>query len=150
MAGFVSWNPAGLFKSVDARIDAKMREMGEVGLAEARRLVPVDTGQLRDSIGTIYRQSDKAVQLYADKYYASFIEWGTRFHAAQPFLRPALRAMAKVWGGGSVNLELATPATPFKYIARTRRHIGGTEITVGRKALFGKRKARVKIGMHTY
>lgn len=146
MASFVHWNPRPLEQEMDSKLAAKMVQMGEIGVAEARRLVPVDSGQLRDSIGYTYRQSDKTLQLYADKHYAQWIEFGTSRSPAQPFLRPAMSAMARVWGSGKINLELATHGTPAKYQSGMKSKVG-SHVTVGRRGLFGKRQAKVSFGM---
>jgi HK97 gp10 family phage protein len=56
--------------------------------AEAMRVVPVRTGYLRS---TIYAQvRDWVVNIGADATYASFVELGTRYMAAQPFLYPSI------------------------------------------------------------
>lgn len=54
----------------------------------ARRIVPVDTGFLRDHI--IARHLGRSSQVEARAPYAGFVEFGTRFMAAQPYLRPAV------------------------------------------------------------
>lgn len=60
----------------------------------AKRLCPVDTGHLRASIN--WRLARDARGLLAivgtNVTYAPFVEFGTRFAHAQPFLRPALEA----------------------------------------------------------
>lgn len=57
--------------------------------AQAKVRAPVDTGTLRNSIqatrvGTAYWRVVVGVD------YGVHVEWGTRFMAAQPFLRPAI------------------------------------------------------------
>lgn len=68
---------------------------------DARALCPVDTGRLRSSIMT-HRGTD-AVGRYVDigtnVFYAPYVEYGTRFMAAQPFLRPAMARMAGMFPG---------------------------------------------------
>jgi HK97 gp10 family phage protein len=62
--------------------------------AAAIRLCPVDTGRLRSSIThqlTVDGQGLLAL-VGTNVEYAIFVELGTRFSPAQPFLRPALRA----------------------------------------------------------
>lgn len=58
----------------------------------AKVLCPVDTGRLRDSItwelGTV--GGLPAARIGTNVEYASYVETGTRYMAAQPFLRPAL------------------------------------------------------------
>jgi HK97 gp10 family phage protein len=56
----------------------------------ARRLVPVDTGYLKASIEVLKKVSGSSgyfVNVYAD--YAVFVEFGTRYQRAQPYLTPA-------------------------------------------------------------
>src|SRR3954471_20820692 len=61
--------------------------------ADARRLAPVVTGKLRDSIGTRRMmskgQEGDTVRVEARVYYAQFVELGTRNMSPRPFLRPA-------------------------------------------------------------
>jgi HK97 gp10 family phage protein len=88
---------------------AALRAGGQLIVEEARRLVPVDTGDLRDSIAVT---DDRDARVYGkvngadvsvfvgpvgsteegDVYYARFVEFGTRRHGAQPFMRPAIAA----------------------------------------------------------
>jgi HK97 gp10 family phage protein len=60
----------------------------------AKNLCPVDTGRLRSSIN--WRLGVDGRGLYAtigtNVEYAPYVEFGTRYMAAQPFLRPALNA----------------------------------------------------------
>lgn len=53
---------------------------------DMKRLAPVDTGKLRDSIQQVPGQP--AIQITAP--YAGFVEKGTEIMPAQPFVRPAL------------------------------------------------------------
>lgn len=54
----------------------------------ARSLAPVDTGRLRSSIQA--SKGDGYVEIGTNVEYAVFVEFGTRFQPAQPFLRPAI------------------------------------------------------------
>ena len=57
--------------------------------AEAMRKVPVKTGYLRS---TIYaRVQEWAVQIGAEATYALYIELGTRYMRARPYLWPAIQ-----------------------------------------------------------
>jgi hypothetical protein len=137
----------GFKKQLDSRIDAMMTQMGQAGVEEARRLVPVLSGQLRDSIGYVYRQSDKTLQLYADMPYALAIEFGSRTHRAQPFLRPALLSLRN-FKLSAVNVELGfqakssakgPPAFAEGYTARANEK---TNAKLNRGVV---RRARVKV-----
>ena len=80
--------------------DAARRELDE-GIAlllarladgvadDARRLAPVRTGHLRSSIATGPIEGN-TVRVSATADYAAYVELGTRYMAAQPFLKPAL------------------------------------------------------------
>jgi HK97 gp10 family phage protein len=57
--------------------------------AEAMRKVPVGTGYLRS---TIYAQiQDWVARIGAEASYAYFVEKGTRYMAAQPYLYPSIQ-----------------------------------------------------------
>lgn len=68
---------------------------------EARRLAPIDTGNLKKSIATIRRKGDKNTIQFSvtpskggknNGWYAHFLEFGTSKMAASPFLRPAFES----------------------------------------------------------
>jgi len=56
---------------------------------DAKRIVPVRTGRLRASIGISDPGRDRVV-VDATAPYAGYVELGTRYMKAQPYLRPAL------------------------------------------------------------
>jgi len=61
---------------------------------EARRLVPVDTGRLRDEIGFTVDGTEAEVKIIdttraSGTYYGQFVEFGTSKQPAQPFMGPA-------------------------------------------------------------
>lgn len=58
----------------------------------AKRACPVDTGRLRSSITHEIQQDAQGLLavIGTDVNYAPYVELGTRYMAAQPFLRPAL------------------------------------------------------------
>ena len=77
-----------------------MREAARPILEEAKRLVPVDTGELRDSLviraAKRVRKGSVGVVVQTergffkgDTYYGAFVEFGTKNMAARPYLRPA-------------------------------------------------------------
>lgn len=68
---------------------------------EARRLAPIDTGNLRKSIASIKRKGDKNTIQFSvtpsrggknNGWYAHFLEFGTSKMTAKPFLRPAFES----------------------------------------------------------
>lgn len=62
---------------------------------EAKRLAPVDTGNLRASINHVSGYGDQGPVAYVgtDVPYAIYQELGTWKMRAQPFLRPALQSI---------------------------------------------------------
>lgn len=64
--------------------------------SEAKQLAPVDTGNLRASIGAL-REGPNSWMVRAGAHYAIYVEMGTRYMAAQPFMRPAVeRTRARI------------------------------------------------------
>jgi|GEM_PF-5491409 len=86
---------------IEKMIEAKMREAGEAGVAEARSLVPKVTGFLESTITYSYDSNSQTLQISAGAPYASVVELGNSRRSAHPFLRPAMGAVARVWGGNS-------------------------------------------------
>lgn len=116
--GTVTFFP-GWEKVIGAQIVPEFVAAGKTMRSVARRLVPVDTGELKDSIGDFVRfERDGLPHAYleATEPYADFVEYGTgrrgkatvgrgggrikqppdyihgpsRGNRAQPFLRPAM------------------------------------------------------------
>lgn len=54
-------------------------------VADMQRLVPVDSGELRDSIEAV-----GGGRIVIGKNYAGYVEFGTERMAAQPYARPAI------------------------------------------------------------
>lgn len=57
--------------------------------ATAKRLAPVRTGHLRDSIEAIKGSGPFSYDVVAGAEYAAYVEYGTRHNAPHPYLRPA-------------------------------------------------------------
>jgi HK97 gp10 family phage protein len=76
-------------------LDAQARAAERTGAwaaEEARRLAPVDTGELRDSITYEVRRTATtfAIVVLAGADHALYVELGTSRMSAQPYLRPVL------------------------------------------------------------
>ena len=82
-----------LAEVLGARINAGVGEILETAsmevLSDAQRLVPVDTGLLRRSIGLL-DTGETFFEIGTRSGYGQFVEFSTRFVRAQPFIRPAL------------------------------------------------------------
>ncbi|RLI14333.1 MAG: hypothetical protein DRO93_13060 [Candidatus Thorarchaeota archaeon] len=71
------------------RVHGRLKGWAEDVRALARKLVPVRTGYLRS---TIYaRVNGWVVEVGAGASYALFVEFGTRYMRARPFLVPAVQ-----------------------------------------------------------
>jgi len=71
--------------------DRVMEAGADVVVEEAQRRAPVLTGFLKKTIGKIKRGGRWIA--FALAHYASYVEFGTRKMAAQPFMRPALESV---------------------------------------------------------
>ena len=96
----VSITITGVVEAVDSltKIRTKLPDACEEGLTkiandiiikEAKRIVPVDTGRLRDSI-KVDSTSPTEVKGGTDVFYAGFVEFGTARQRSQPYFRPAI------------------------------------------------------------
>jgi HK97 gp10 family phage protein len=80
-----------LGKVSDAAVEAGEKAGAEDVLTGAQARVPVDTGNLRDSLTTA-SDPEGGTLVGTEVDYAVFVEYGTSDTPAQPFLRPALDA----------------------------------------------------------
>lgn len=114
MASFFTWLGDKVKTQVSDIIDGRMNSWGQRVVARAVHNCPKRTGQLANSIGYVYRQSDKKVIIHADAPYAFFVEFGTRLMRASPYLRPALIQEGTPFGvsKGSAELQFAQISTP--------------------------------------
>ena len=79
----------------NSKLDAVKRVVKMNGAelqAKAQRNAPVDTGTLKRSISLVLRDGVLTAESEATAEYAPYVEWGTRFMNAQPFMRPAYYA----------------------------------------------------------
>ena len=75
-----------LARQMDAAAQTACRDAARDAAALARQLAPVRTGRLRASVAA------RENTVLADCPYAAYVEQGTRFAPAQPFLLPAALA----------------------------------------------------------
>lgn len=95
---------AALKRGFDQHKINTRQDLERIGLTiqnVARRHCPVDTGRLRSSIKSTGVKEDRKgllVDVGTNVTYAPFVEFGTRFMRAQPFLRPAFMEALSRWG----------------------------------------------------
>ena len=66
-----------------------VRHNGAEMQEKAQRNAPVDTGTLKRSIGLEITDSGMTAEVRPTADYAPYVEYGTRFMEAQPYLKPA-------------------------------------------------------------
>lgn len=82
-------------KELEGDVELILQAEAQTIEADAKRKAPIDTGKLRQSIKS-ERVDAKTYEIKANATglapYAPFVEFGTRFQRAQPFLFPAFFA----------------------------------------------------------
>ena len=63
--------------------------------ADAKSLAPVDTGALRNSIGTTISNGGLSAEIGPTVHYAPYLEYGTRRMPPQPYMGPAAERRAE-------------------------------------------------------
>lgn len=81
-------NRKEVIAAADAAKTRALEIMGGKAETYAKAICPVDTGNLRNSI--THQQYDENTEVIGSNvYYAPFVELGTRYQQARPYLRPA-------------------------------------------------------------
>ena len=90
----IEWNDREVLRNVKSIAEDVAEKGAEMTAQDARRLVPVKTGALKESIEvhkSKFEDGGYVVSAGSKKlFYASFVELGTDNLTAKPFLRPAL------------------------------------------------------------
>lgn len=73
---------------IDGDVSDFLERLGVAIEADAKVACPVDTGRLRDSIE--HEVNGRTLRVGTNVEYAVYVEEGTRYMDAEPFLRPAL------------------------------------------------------------
>ena len=77
--------------ALESRVEMVVKKSTLDVEANAKAFVPVDTGFLKNAIGSEVIGTSGVVNVGAE--YAIFVEYGTRFMSAQPYLNPAVEAV---------------------------------------------------------
>lgn len=81
---------SAISKKTKEKIKKAIKRCGLKVEGDAKRICPVRTGLLRNSIHTSEVRKDYSVKVSTNVFYAPFVEFGTIRQNAQPFMRPAL------------------------------------------------------------
>jgi HK97 gp10 family phage protein len=82
-----------LAKETRENLNAVLVKNASDAASIARQIVPVDTGFLQESIA-VSVSSGGVIRLEANAPYAGYVEYGTVHMSPQPFIRPAIDAVA--------------------------------------------------------
>jgi HK97 gp10 family phage protein len=80
-------NSAEILKAFEQATERGLEKIGLVAEGYAKKLTPVDTGRLRNSI--THEVDGNDVYIGSNVEYAPYVELGTSKQKAQPFLKPA-------------------------------------------------------------
>ncbi|MGC4020250.1 MAG: HK97 gp10 family phage protein [Muricomes sp.] len=72
-----------------------VKQNGSELQSKAKRKAPVDTGDLKRSIGLEISSGGMTAKVEPTVEYAAYLEYGTRFQKAQPYLKPSLEEQEK-------------------------------------------------------
>lgn len=93
--GIVKLNK-GLKKRMDmSAVKDTVKLNGSEMQKKAQRNAPVDTGNLKNNIGLEFSDGGMTATVEPTAEYAPYVELGTRFMEAQPFLKPAFEEQKK-------------------------------------------------------
>lgn len=86
----------GLEKRMDmSAVKTVVKKNGSEMQKKAQRNAPVDTGNLKNNIGLEISDGGMTATVEPTAKYAPYVELGTRFMEAQPFLKPAFEEQKK-------------------------------------------------------
>lgn len=86
----------GLKKRMDmSTVKTVVKKNGSEMQKKAQRNAPVDTGNLKNNIGLEISDGGMTATVEPTAEYAPYVELGTRFMEAQPFLKPAFEEQKK-------------------------------------------------------
>ena len=90
-------NSKEISEDIKAALLRAMETCGLVAEGYAKKLAPVDTGNLRNSITHTVDEEEPAAYIGTDVEYAPYVCLGTIHMKAQPFLKPAVAANANTY-----------------------------------------------------
>lgn len=86
-------NARAIAEAMDSALSSALEEIGLAAEGYAKRLCPVDTGRLRNSITHV--QDGDSAYIGTNVEYGPYVELGTSVSDAHPFLRPAAQDHAE-------------------------------------------------------
>ena len=90
MASDIKWHGAAVEKQVLKLNDKAIKKAAAIVMRRAKQVCPVETGTLKRSIFFKMHKPQSAI-IGTNVLYAPFVELGTKFQDAQPYLSRALQ-----------------------------------------------------------
>jgi HK97 gp10 family phage protein len=90
-------NSAEILRAFEQATERGLEKIGLVAEGYAKKLAPVDTGRLRNSIS--HEVDGQDVYIGSNVEYAPYVELGTARQKAQPFLKPAATEHSQTYKG---------------------------------------------------
>lgn len=132
----IQWNGQQVLDEIGHRIDQQANEIGKTFVRVANTYVPRRTGALARTIDDTYDNSTHTIQFIAGSptvNYAIFVEFGTRYTMAHPYIRPALNTVGTIWGFNTEMVFAGTARTDTELLARGPGYLAGKGLTAGQK-----------------
>lgn len=82
-------NAREIENAFNSQIAKALEEIGLLAEGYAKKACPVDTGRLRASITHKIDAGDDSVYIGTNVEYGKYVELGTRYSKAKPYLKPA-------------------------------------------------------------
>ena len=79
-----------VLQQLSRAVATALETCGLLGEGYAKKICPVDTGRLRNSISHTVREDEQAAYIGTNVEYAPHVELGTVRQRAQPYLGPAV------------------------------------------------------------
>ena len=92
-------------KDVKPALQRILQKHGAALQQKEMRAVPVDTGTLKRSIILDVNYESLTATVEPTAHYASYVEYGTRYMNAQPFVRPSYNAQVTLFRQDVKNLS---------------------------------------------
>ena len=94
----ITFDGQQVLDGISQRIDQQAMALGQQVVSIAERYAPKRTGRLATSISFTYSSTTHEISFIVGAPYGVFVEYGTRYSMAHPFLRPALNTVGSIYG----------------------------------------------------
>jgi hypothetical protein len=113
----IRFNGQQALDEIAQRIDAQAMALGQQVVSIAERYAPKKTGRLATSISFKYDPVTHSISFIVGAPYGVFVEYGTRYMDAIPYLRPALNTVGSIYGFQTEIAFVNTIQTDSKLLA---------------------------------